>query len=97
MYLFHVFILTHDKSIKLGLGIGTSIPKIKLFRLGERGDMIWTSLVIAELVGASFTCAQKKVSLHSGHVDLLLDVNHLYRQAEWNFFLQVRQAFLGRE
>lgn len=41
--------------------------------------------------------SQKKVSRQSGQVDLLLDVNHLYKQAEWNFFLHVLQAFLGRE
>lgn len=40
---------------------------------------------------------QKKVSRQSGQVDLLLEVNHLYKQAEWNFFLHVLQAFLGRE
>ncbi len=33
--------------------------------------------------------------LHSGQAELLLVLNHLYRQAEWNFFVQVLHASFG--
>jgi hypothetical protein len=34
--------------------------------------------------------------LHIGHVDELLELNHLYKQLAWNRFLQVRHGLDGR-
>lgn len=36
-----------------------------------------------------------QVFLHSGHVELPLDSNHLYRHKLWNIFVQVLHFFLG--
>lgn len=33
--------------------------------------------------------------LHIGHVDELLELNHLYKQLAWNRFLQVRHGLDG--
>jgi len=37
----------------------------------------------------------QKVLWHSGQFDFWLELNHLYRQAAWNLWWQVRHSSLG--
>lgn len=73
--------------------LSCSLASRQYFKM-EPNPSLWLDLLQGQL---PMKILQKKVSRQSGHVDLLLDVNHLYKQAEWNFFLHVLQAFLGRE
>ena len=62
----------------------------------ERRNMSDSIRGSCELIQLNQLYFQKRFR-HKGHVELLLVLNQRYKQAEWNFFLQVLQDRLGNE